>query len=450
MATSPAALTADPAAPTFEVEAPNAGTPAAQFEVEKPTTYAPGRAFGLDVARGMGLDADKIKAAEDSGGHDAALKELGSQVLGGLAGFAGNVLKDPAHIADPLNATASALTDALGLPDKGSVFDPANYHRPSPGKLLGALSTIFGGAEAVEKAPGVISKVTPSAESVGRTLRDESGKLKPSVKTAAALTGAGVGHTLGIPGAGELGGLYLGPKIADALIPGREATVAKAVPLSQGPTYPALQAARRAAMKAAQDNAKAELLSSEPATPKISTPTASQAATEVSEGRPATWTNEKVRELAAWGDADAVAQAKARGFGKIPVHFSTAEVTPRSVTRFDAAGNVIEEAGKATTPFDEWLNKTETPEVEHVAEPTGPRGNGSGAPGGGGLEEQARQASGARYFKVSPGGKSSPIIGLGAQDANVPRGWKIMQRFPDGTEMEVTPGVRTQPRYRRE
>lgn len=43
--------------------------------------YLPGRQFGMDVARGMGLDADRIAAAEDSGGEGEALKEIGSQVL---------------------------------------------------------------------------------------------------------------------------------------------------------------------------------------------------------------------------------------------------------------------------------------------------------------------------------------------------------------------------------
>src|SRR5258707_200034 len=60
------------------------------------------------------------------------------------------------------------------------------------------------------------------------------------------------------------------------------------------------------------------------------------------------------------------------------------------------------------------------PEIELIDEHNGPRGNGSGEAGGGGLEEQSRQsaenAQGVRYFEESPGGQRRPLIGLGRQD----------------------------------
>jgi hypothetical protein len=82
-----------------------------------------------------------------------------------------------------------------------------------------------------------------------------------------------------------------------------------------------------------------------------------------SEGRPATWTNEKVRELASWGDPDAMAQAEARGFGRIPLKYSEAELNPRSVTRFTSEGVPIQEGLPQgnPTPFGKSIRETGAP-----------------------------------------------------------------------------------------
>jgi hypothetical protein len=68
------------------------------------------------------------------------------------------------------------------------------------------------------------------------------------------------------------------------------------------------------------------------------------------EGRPATWTNEAVRDMASWGDPDAIKQAQLRGFGRIPLQYDQAMITPRSVTRFDAEGNPIEAGAREAIP----------------------------------------------------------------------------------------------------
>src|SRR3974390_612160 len=76
------------------------------IEQTPPKKYLPGRQFGMDVARGMGLDADKIAAAEDSGGQGEALKEIGGQILEGLKSLA----KDPLL---PITGTASNFEQAV-------------------------------------------------------------------------------------------------------------------------------------------------------------------------------------------------------------------------------------------------------------------------------------------------------------------------------------------------
>lgn len=75
------------------------------------------------------------------------------------------------------------------------------------------------------------------------------------------------------------------------------------------------------------------------------------------------------------------------------------------------------------------------PDVEFVGNPSGPRGNASGAPGGGGLEEQARAASGTKYYRESPGGQRTEISGLGAQDSKASPGQRIIQVDAKGNEI---------------
>lgn len=110
--------------------------------------------FGMDVATGMGLDADKIRSAYQGGGTWGQVKEIGSEVGGGMKRFGASVLKDPAHIIDPLNAMASSLTRGLGLPDKPG----EGFHTPVPGQVVGAASTILGGAEGGGRIPKVSGK----------------------------------------------------------------------------------------------------------------------------------------------------------------------------------------------------------------------------------------------------------------------------------------------------
>jgi hypothetical protein len=88
------------------------------------------------------------------------------------------------------------------------------------------------------------------------------------------------------------------------------------------------------------------------------------------EGRPATWTNEKVKELASWGDPDGIAQAEARGFGRIPLKYSEAELNPRSVTRFTSEGVPIKEGLPQgnPTPFGKSIRETAAPALRPEVE----------------------------------------------------------------------------------
>ena len=98
------------------------------------------------------------------------------------------------------------------------------------------------------------------------------------------------------------------------------------------------------------ETAKAEAEAA--AKPKIVSPTPVPTEAQIrktgSEGSPARWTNEQVKELAPWADPDAMEQARERGFGKMPLKFSPVELNPKSVTRFGPSGEVIEELQRPT------------------------------------------------------------------------------------------------------
>jgi hypothetical protein len=129
----------------------------AHMTAAPPKQYLPGRQFGMEVAKGMGLDAEKIKAAEDAGGQGEGLKEIGRQVFEGLSGFGMSVLKDPFNAAKPITAAASNIENAV--------------KQKSPGQLVGALSTVLGPAEGASK----IAEALPSAERAAQALGEVKG-----------------------------------------------------------------------------------------------------------------------------------------------------------------------------------------------------------------------------------------------------------------------------------
>ena len=175
--------------------------------------YAPGRAFGMEVAKGMGLDAESIKQMEDSGGTEEGLKELGRQVYEGLHGFVKNVAQDPTHLMDPVNAMASGVTGALGLPDK-SIKE--GFHKPSVGQLVGALSTILGSAEAPNAAGA-------AREGIGGAIHTPEGGLtsgaKAVGKVGGGLAGGAIGSSVGHEYLGAAAGYKMGPEVLDRVFP---------------------------------------------------------------------------------------------------------------------------------------------------------------------------------------------------------------------------------------
>jgi hypothetical protein len=184
-------------------------------QLRNDTSYLSGRKFGMEVAKGMGLDAERIKAAEDRYGQVAAIHEIGTQVLHGLKGL----MYDPLM---PVTGTASQFEQAV--------------RSGSPGQIVGALAGILGGAEAPEGAriPGravetarTVAKAPGEArEAVGARIHTPEGELTPGAQRASEVAGGGMGfaagHAVGGPiggGIGAAAGARLGPSLVERIFP---------------------------------------------------------------------------------------------------------------------------------------------------------------------------------------------------------------------------------------
>lgn len=176
-------------APSPESQVPDATAQAQQATqtlAGKTIQYTPERKFEMNVAKGFGLDPQKLAEAEASGGNSAALMNIGGQALAGatkavvgLPGAIGAVAKDPLRaITGPIDAMASNVVKPSGLPDTGSAFDTRGYSKPNPGQLMGALAGTEAIGGAGEKIISPLSKWLGASKSMGaKLLQRASGKV---------------------------------------------------------------------------------------------------------------------------------------------------------------------------------------------------------------------------------------------------------------------------------
>lgn len=223
--------------------------------------------------------------------------------------------------------TAAPVAEAFGTNVQGmEQAAKEGYSDAVIGHMLAgqALATAPLATEGLLKGGGAVVRSAETAKNaIGTALRTETGALKPAVKATSSLAK-----------------LFGGPEIAEAVIPDRPgaATMAerRAVPVSKSPTP--------GGYKGPPKEAKIT-----PQVPQIVPPEAGAPTVQVSEGRPATWTNERVIQLAASGDRNAIAQAVRRGF-MLPenaryvmgdMDYPSAVHNPKSVTKFTPTGEPI-------------------------------------------------------------------------------------------------------------
>lgn len=151
--------------------------------------YTPTRKFEMNVARGFGLDPDKLAAAESSGGNLSALQNIGGQAVSGVAsalpGMASTLGNDPLKaITGPIDAMASNIVKPTGLPDTGSIFSRKGYTRPNPGQLMGAL----GATEAVGNVgEGIGEGIGKATGAIGKQIAKLSGETPERIAELKAL-----------------------------------------------------------------------------------------------------------------------------------------------------------------------------------------------------------------------------------------------------------------------
>lgn len=301
------------------------------------------------------------------------VKELGSGIkdtvhdIGNLSwsDLAKKYLFDPADAESKKAQTAKTSSESVGHSVAAAIpllgpWAASLGEQAGTGDVGGAAAR--GGSQFAlgEAAKGVSKVARPivgkAGDVAGRTLRDETGNLRPVVHAASRGLGAWGGSALGIPGA-EIAGMFSGPALMDALTPGREPTVAKAVPLTRSPYY--TQNKAKLATQAKEAKAIMNPL------PKIVTPDEGASPRRIdSEGRPATWTGEDLDRLAAEGNRNAITQKVLRGKELGPNQryvmgdpsMSNLEYSPREVTRFAPDGTPIRQGGKVS-PIAQPLNR---------------------------------------------------------------------------------------------
>jgi hypothetical protein len=125
--------------------------------------------FETEVGKGMGFDVGKIQGATGKGLPKN--QELFRQAISGMTGWGKSTLKDPSHIADPIEGMASSVETAA--------------KERSPGQMLGALSNVAGSMEVTD--PKQLSQLG---------MGPSSAELKTGVADVAYKRGLGVAENL--------------------------------------------------------------------------------------------------------------------------------------------------------------------------------------------------------------------------------------------------------------
>lgn len=236
------------------------------------------------------------------------------------------------------------------------IIGPTSVAMADEPTLLGKAATLTGAGLGVEAGRQTGPGLRAGRAELAELTRTPENKLTPVTRQIARAAGGLAGHSL-LPGGGTVAGYLAGPTIADAVLPERAAVPdfrggaynefagesGKAVPIRQSPFFnpEEYQAGRRAAFAKQEpptypgaslpsadefyERRGADLMrrgiqedrlarTAAAAEPKgIVSPGLPEPRVSGSEGRPATWTNERVLQLARQGNREAIAQAVRRG-----------------------------------------------------------------------------------------------------------------------------------------
>ncbi len=230
----------------------------------------------------------------------------------------------------------------------------------------------------------------------------------------------------------------------------------KPVPIRESPNFD---------MEAYRQGVAQRTTPAEEGIPKIQQPEAGPQEAAISEGRPATWTNERVMELARQGNRDAIAQVGRRGL-VLPentryvagdVDFPRIVLNPREVTRFTPEGTPITQEGpigrieqaplryqgrtenvmplsEAGNVANEFLKGKEIPEVEIGGEEGTPNASGESSASREAISRSASEkAKGVKRYRIDTrSGNETELHGVDAVDATPGKYEVIVTRGPLG------------------
>jgi len=180
-------------------------------------------------------------------------KELGNiggtGILGMLFGENG-LLRHPFEFGKSITGANQAAEDIENKNWKGL-----------PGDIAGGVTNLAMFKKPVEAGGQDLAAAARNAKvGIADVVRTPENKLTPATKAVARIGGAAAGHALGVPGAGELAGIFTGPSLADAFLPKRpeltnfyggaytemEPLAGQVIPMTKSPYYAKFQAARKA------------------------------------------------------------------------------------------------------------------------------------------------------------------------------------------------------------
>lgn len=284
-----------------------------------------------------------------------------------------------AAAADVAGGTANVLGPvALGGPEAMEATGDASARAISrAGETMQPVKDSIG---RMTREPGVIEM---QPDGTGRFVK--AGPLKPAVKLGSRIVGAGTGATAGNIGLGPYGaaggavaGWRLGPDVADLILPEHPNPVGPYSPLPKRMSIPEPELPGTGAplpdagefyenkaedlMKRGKEQetldrkAKADALREAKSKIVIAGENAPTPRNTGSEGRPATWTNEKVYELASKGNRDAITQIGERQLEMPPnaryimgdIDVARAVSNPREIARFNPDGTPIRNVDNPT------------------------------------------------------------------------------------------------------
>jgi hypothetical protein len=308
------------------------------------------RGHGLPYSAAAGLST--LAGVNPQRMEQAAAQGDTAGVLGEAAVPAGLAVVGPvaAEVVGKAGSAASAGRDAISA----AIRDPKTGKIHSPYEL--AMDKLFPDPYAPDATP---ARTIPKGTNYGQYLQDKAEAAKAMEKAHQSALKADAEAREAVP-------LKNSPYYAQnqARI-AAQAEAAKPVPLTQSPYYAQNQAAAAAQAEAAKPVPITQSPNYDPEAFKqgvtgrsspvasVVTPGNPPAAAVASEGRPATWTNQRVNELAGQGNRDAIQQMVLRGM-KLPenaryvagdANFSGVTSNPRSVTTFAPDGTPIQQGG---------------------------------------------------------------------------------------------------------